>query len=138
MHPRLGIAVTIAEYLATGALGAGIAVVVMNGDDRPSSAPSGVAPATTTSTTTTFRTTTLPVTTTASSEYPRLVDAAQIDPRFTYYSKLPSLVQLAPGVYAEPPADGNLGSVEDYSSYLGLCVDVNRQAEKYPGGSTCW
>lgn len=75
------------------------------------------------------------VTTTSTNPYPKLVDADSVDSRLTAYSELESLVQLAPGVYAEPPASGEL---DDYSSYLGLCVDVKRYAEVHPGGYTCW
>lgn len=71
-------------------------------------------------------------------EYPKFVDAKSVDPRFTQYSKLDRLVQLAPGVYAEPSASGELGTLEDYSSYLGLCVDVKRYSREHPGGNTCW
>lgn len=76
---------------------------------------------------------------TSTSAYPKLVDADSVDSRFTAGSDdLDSLVQLAPGVYAEPPASGELGELDDYSAYLGLCADVKRYAEEHPGGYTCW
>lgn len=79
------------------------------------------------------------VTETATSSYPKLVDADSVDSRFTAGSDdLDSLVQLAPGVYAEPPASGELGELDDYSAYLGLCADAERYAKEHPGGYTCW
>ncbi|WP_340683734.1 hypothetical protein LCL61_35175 [Amycolatopsis coloradensis] len=48
------------------------------------------------------------------------------------------MVMLAPGVYAEPSPDGVLGSLDDYSSYLGNCTAIKRYSETHPGGHTCW
>ncbi|MDQ0377943.1 hypothetical protein [Amycolatopsis thermophila] len=48
------------------------------------------------------------------------------------------MVMLAPGVYAEPPPDGVLGTLDDYSAYLGNCTAIKRYSELHPGGSTCW
>ena len=41
-------------------------------------------------------------------------------------------MQLAPGVYAER-GSGELGDLDDYGSYVGLCVDVQRYDEDHPG-----
>jgi hypothetical protein len=73
-------------------------------------------------------------------EYPKFVDAKSVDRRFTAYTKLTKLVQLAPGVYAEPSATGELGTLEDYTTYFGLCVDTKRYSREHPGtgGGTCW
>ncbi len=48
------------------------------------------------------------------------------------------MVMLAPGVYAEPSPDGVLGTLDDYSSYLGSCTAIKRYSETHPGGHTCW
>lgn len=77
-------------------------------------------------------------TTEPTGEYPKIVSRAQIDERYVAYTDDAEFVMLAPGVYAEMPADGVLGTPSDYSSYFGECTAVNRYAEKYPGGSTCW
>jgi hypothetical protein len=46
--------------------------------------------------------------------------------------------QLAPGVYAERGSSPELGTLEDYSTYVSLCVDVNRYFTVHPGGHICW
>jgi hypothetical protein len=33
---------------------------------------------------------------------------------------------------------GKLATLDDYSAYVGLCVDVKRYARLHPGGYTCW
>jgi predicted small lipoprotein YifL len=71
-------------------------------------------------------------------EFPKFVDAKSVDWRFTAYIKSPRLVQLAPGVYAEPPASGEIGTLDDYTSYFGLCVDTNRYRQAHGGAGTCW
>ncbi|NMI01873.1 hypothetical protein [Pseudonocardia acidicola] len=48
------------------------------------------------------------------------------------------MVMLAPGVYAEAPPDGVLGTAEDYTSYLGSCTAIKRYVRQHPGGYTCW
>lgn len=74
-------------------------------------------------------------------EYPKLVPINSLDERFR-----PDLgadrgktdaVQLAPGVYAERGSE-ELGDLDDYHSYVGLCVDVQRYDEDHPGGYGCW
>lgn len=45
--------------------------------------------------------------------------------------------QLAPGVYAER-ATPELSTLDDYTSYLGLCPAVNRYFRVHPGGNDCW
>ena len=41
-------------------------------------------------------------------------------------------VQLAPGVYAERGSSSDLGTLDDYSLYVGWCTDVKRYADVYP------
>ncbi|MCA1706230.1 MAG: hypothetical protein LC808_24385 [Actinobacteria bacterium] len=47
-------------------------------------------------------------------------------------------VQLAPGVYAERGSSSDLGTLDDYSLYVGWCSDVKRYTDVHPGGYTCW
>jgi len=71
-------------------------------------------------------------------EYPKVVPRDEIDDRYVAYNDDTEFVMLAPGVYAEMPADGVLGVLSDYSSYFGECTAIHRYAQQYPGGSTCW
>jgi hypothetical protein len=71
-------------------------------------------------------------------EFPKIVSRNEIDPRYVTYDDAAEFVMLAPGVYAEIPADGVLGTLSDYSSYFGECTAIHRYSEQYPGGSTCW
>jgi hypothetical protein len=76
------------------------------------------------------------------SEYPKEVPISSLDERFHLSLGADRgktvAVQLAPGVYTERSTSGDLGTLEDYSAYVGLCVDVKRYAELHPGGYTCW
>lgn len=118
------------------------AALALAGCGNESSA--GVASDTTTVTVpasaTTVTVTAPPATTAAAttSEYPKWVAKSEVDPHYTQFIEDDRLVMLAPGVYAEAPADGKLGTREDYSAYLGECTAINRYSEQYPGGHTCW
>ncbi|MFI7115285.1 hypothetical protein [Amycolatopsis sp. NPDC049868] len=79
-----------------------------------------------------------PTTSTPPSEYPKFVPKSKVDKRYTQYVDGDKMVMLAPGVYAEPSPDGVLGTLEDYSSYLGNCTAIKRYSETHPGGHTCW
>lgn len=76
------------------------------------------------------------------SEYPKEVPISSLDERFHLSLGADRgktvAVQLAPGVYAEQSTSGDLGTLHDYRSYVGLCVDVQRYAEEHPGGYGCW
>jgi hypothetical protein len=77
------------------------------------------------------------------SEYPKEVPISSLDSRFRYSLGANSgktvAVELAPGIYSERSNNSpDLGTLEDYSSYVGLCVDVNRYSKLHPGGSSCW
>lgn len=84
----------------------------------------------------------LAITTAPKSEYPKEVSLSSVDNRFRTWLGSDRgktvAVQLAPGVYTERSTSGDLGTLEDYSAYVGLCVDVKRYAELHPGGYTCW
>lgn len=75
-------------------------------------------------------------------EYPKKVALSELDYRYAHWlgsgRGTKYAVQLAPGVYAEMPADGNVGTAADYSSYVGSCTSIKRYSAQYPGGSTCW
>ena len=75
---------------------------------------------------------------TATSEYPKWVPKSSVDRRYTRYVDGDRMVMLAPGVYAEAPPDGVLGTADDYSAYLGNCTAIKRYSSQHPGGSTCW
>lgn len=75
-------------------------------------------------------------------EYPKEVPIDSLDSRFRTWlgsdrSKTVA-VQLAPGVYAERGSSPDLGTLDDYSLYVGWCTDVKRYADVRPGGYTCW
>ena len=76
------------------------------------------------------------------SEYPKEVPISSLDERFHLSLGADRgktvAVQLAPGVYAERNTSGDLGTLDDYRSYVGLCVDGQRYAEEHPGGYGCW
>jgi hypothetical protein len=78
----------------------------------------------------------------ATSEYPKEVPIKSIDRRIA--SSLGAergktvAVQLAPGVYAERGSYADLETLDDYTSYAGLCADVKRYSQTHPGGYSCW
>jgi len=76
------------------------------------------------------------------SEYPKEVPIKSIDRRIASWLGSDRgktvAVQLAPGVYAERGSYPDLGTLEDYTAYAGLCADVKRYSQKHPGGYTCW
>jgi hypothetical protein len=76
--------------------------------------------------------------TSPASEYPKFVPKSKIDKRYTQFVQGDKMVMLAPGVYAEPSPDGVLGTLDDYSAYLGNCTAIKRYSETRPGGHTCW
>ncbi|RSM62897.1 hypothetical protein DMH03_12645 [Amycolatopsis sp. WAC 01376] len=78
------------------------------------------------------------ISTTQPSEYPKFVPKSKVDKRYTQYVTGDKMVMLAPGVYAEPSPDAVLGTLDDYSSYLGNCTAIKRYSETHPGGHTCW
>lgn len=79
---------------------------------------------------------------TPKSEYPKEVPINSLDSRFRTWLGSDRgktvAVHLAPGVYTERSTSGDLGTLDDYSSYVGLCVDVNRYRQLHPGGGPCW
>jgi hypothetical protein len=75
---------------------------------------------------------------TTTSEYPKFVAKSTVDSRYSQWVKVDRMVMLAPGVYAEAPPDGVLGTLDDYSAYLGSCTAIKRYSETHRGGSTCW
>jgi hypothetical protein len=81
-------------------------------------------------------------TTTPKPEYPKEVPISSLDNRFALWLGSEQgktvAVQLAPGVYAERGLSPDLGTLEDYTSYVGLCADVNRYFKVHPGGHACW
>src|SRR4051794_28984273 len=64
--------------------------------------------------------------TTTANTYPRWVAKADVDPRYTHGIQGDRMVMLAPGVYAEAPPDGVLGTAADYTSYRGNCTTIQR------------
>jgi serine/threonine protein kinase/GAF domain-containing protein len=84
----------------------------------------------------------LPAATIPKSEYPKEVSINSVNSRFR--SSLGGdrgktvAVQLAPGIYSERGSSPDLGTLEDYSSYYGLCFDVKQYAKVHPGGYSCW
>jgi hypothetical protein len=100
------------------------------------------AAAPTTMTTLTTPTLAIKTSTTASptpvSEYPKFVPKSKVDSRYSQWITGDRMVMLAPGVYAEAPPDGVLGTSDDYSAYLGSCTAIKRYSETHRGGSTCW
>jgi hypothetical protein len=87
-------------------------------------------------------TTPLPAATIPRSEYPKEVPINSVDSRFRF--SLGSdrgktvAVQLAPAIYSERGSSPDLGTLDDYSSYYGLCFDVKQYAKVHPGGYSCW
>jgi hypothetical protein len=75
-------------------------------------------------------------------EYPKEVSINSLTSRFRTWLGSDRgktvAVQLAPGVYAERGSSSDLGTLDDYSLYVGWCTDVKRYADVYPGGYTCW
>jgi hypothetical protein len=76
------------------------------------------------------------------SEYPKEVPIKSIDRRIASWLGAERgktvAVQLAPGVYAERGSYSDLGTLDDYTSYAGLCADVKRYHQTHTGGYTCW
>lgn len=74
--------------------------------------------------------------------YPKEVLISSLDSRFRSWlggargKKI--AVQLALGVYSERGSSPDLGTLEDYNSYVGLCSDVKRYSQVHPGGYVCW
>jgi serine/threonine protein kinase len=87
-------------------------------------------------------TTPLSAATIPKSEYPKEVSINSVDSRFRLSlggdRGKTEAVQLAPGIYAERGSSPDLGTLEDYSSYYGLCFDVKQYAKVHPGGYSCW
>jgi hypothetical protein len=52
-------------------------------------------------------------------------------------SPMTVFVELAPGVYANPPA-GPLGRIEDYTFVFGRCADINRYSQSHQVARACW
>ncbi|HZA16608.1 MAG TPA: hypothetical protein VE645_06900 [Pseudonocardiaceae bacterium] len=79
---------------------------------------------------------------TSKPEYPKEVPIDSLDSRFRTWLGSDRgktvAVQLAPGVYAERGSSPDLGTLDDYSLYVGWCTDVKRYADVHPGGYTCW
>lgn len=75
--------------------------------------------------------------------YPKEVPMSSIkDYRFRYWlgenRGQITAVELAPGVYSERGANPDLGTLADYSTYVGLCTDVMRYEVSHPGNHECW
>jgi hypothetical protein len=79
----------------------------------------------------------------AATVYPREVrvtDLTDATLRQTALDSTPPvtvLVEVAPGVYAQPHP-GPLGSVDDYQSVFGRCADVNRFAQSHAVARACY
>lgn len=75
-------------------------------------------------------------------EYPKEVPIDSLDSRFRTWLGSDRgktvAVQLASGVYAERGSSPDLGTLDDYTLYVGWCTDVKRYADVRPGGYTCW
>lgn len=69
-------------------------------------------------------------------EYPKEVPIDSLDSRFRTWLGSDRgktvAVQLAPGVYAERGSSSDLGTLDDYSLYVGWCSDVKRYTECTP------
>lgn len=81
---------------------------------------------------------TKPAPSTSSGEYPKYVKRSEVDYRYTHFMQGDRFVMLAPGVYAEAPPDGQLGTLDDYTSFFGSCTAIKRYSQLHPGGNTCW
>jgi len=77
-----------------------------------------------------------------SGVYPKEIPIAGLDQRIAYWLGAEHgkkvAVQLAPGVYAERGVSPDLGALDDYGDYAGLCPDVKRYYADHPGGYACW
>jgi hypothetical protein len=80
---------------------------------------------------------------TAATVYPRDVRVSDLTDATLRQTALDStppvtvLVEVAPGVYAQP-RPGPLGSVDDYTSVFGRCADVNRFAQSHVVARACY
>jgi hypothetical protein len=87
-------------------------------------------------------TTPLPAAAIPKSAYPKEVPINSVDSRFRTFlggdRGKTVAVQLAPGIYSERGSSPDLGTLENYSSYVGLCFDAKRYSQVHPGGYTCW
>lgn len=130
----------VSAFAAAGA--AAILLVGCSGGTTEQAAPGTVtvtqSPETVTETVTAVAEPVDTPSTAPTGEYPKVVSRTDIDERYVAYNDAPTFVMLAPGVYADMPADGVLGTLADYSSYFGECTAINRYSELYPGGSTRW
>jgi hypothetical protein len=137
-HARFPALLVLVALMATGCAGS------------PSAAPPTAVREVTISTATppTFTTPTLPTlavkTSTAASpatagEYPKFVPKSTVDSRYSQWAKGDRMVMLAPGVYSEATPDGVMGTLDDYSTYVGSCTAIKRYTESHlEHGHACW